>query len=98
MHTVITHIALASAAALVFLLANRALQSKICAVGRYFIGWLLVIGFILPIKIPLFRVEIPESALTALGYEAETDVPLSPPYVFDIPADEEQAVPAEREQ
>ena len=98
MHTVITHIALASAAALVFLLANSALQSKICAVGRYFIGWLLVIGFILPIKIPLFRVEIPESALTALGYEAETDVPLSPPYVFDIPADEEQAVPAEREQ
>ncbi|MBE6653979.1 MAG: M56 family metallopeptidase [Ruminococcaceae bacterium] len=98
MHTVITHIALASAAALVFLLANSALQSKICAVGRYFIGWLLVIGFILPIKIPLFRVEIPESALTALGYEAETDVPLSPPYVFDIPADEDQAVPAEREQ
>ena len=98
MHTVITHIALASAAALVFLLANSALQSKICAVGRYFIGWLLVIGFILPIKIPLFRVEIPESALTALGYEAETDVPLSPPYVFDILADEAQAFPSEREQ
>ena len=95
MHTVITHIALASAAALVFLLANSALQSKICAVGRYFIGWLLVIGFILPIKIPLFRVEIPKAALDALGYYSEAAEELSPSYVFDTTTGEAQFAPSD---
>ncbi len=86
MRIVITQAVLASASAVLFLLGNLALQNKLSAKGRYLIGWILLIRFIVPIRIPLLRVEIPESALDALGYEATPyEQTISFPYAYDVP-------------
>ena len=71
MNIALVQLVSATLAAALFLLANLAFEKKVAARGRYLLGAILAISFLLPVRIPLFRVEIPESKLAQAGTEGE---------------------------
>lgn len=60
MKLALTQLITATITAVLFLLLNRAGEKKISAYGRYLAGIILAASFLVPLKIPLIRIEIPE--------------------------------------
>lgn len=67
MNYVLTQIIWASATAFLFVLVSLAFRRKTAARPMYLLGWILALSFILPVKLPLLRVEIPESKAQEMG-------------------------------
>ena len=61
----------ATLAAFAFVLLSRATRAKAFAREKFIIGWVLAVAFMLPFKIPLMRVELPESAASESFFESE---------------------------
>ncbi len=62
-----------------FLLLNRLTEKKISALGRYLAGLILAVTFLIPLRIPIICIEIPE--IRVPYFEEETAIPddLAPP-------------------
>ena len=77
----LTQLIIATVTTVLFLLLNRAGEKKISAFGRYLTGLILAVSFLVPMRIPLIRIEIPETKIenTGLRRSPQSKMPFSFP-------------------
>lgn len=88
------HIIAVTVAALLFLIFCTVFRKRSSAVGRYIAGIILAASFLLPLKIPVFRIDIPRENIAQLGKLGETMIDIySDTSWQSVPVTDEEPLP-----